>query len=613
MKRNLLLSGHALIFGHAFTTIDSTTLALVNINDPVISTRQCYGSTQVIAGTSSNTATTCNNCFTACPNTGFEGDDCMVATGTGSNWGSRYNRACDIKDASITGGYVNFRRTFGSTTVLNIYPETVCKSSNIYQSTYNAHGARFTATSSNTNYIKGCIEKCNENSQCAYASWEVSKCSPKLSTDVYNFNFTCSMYSSCTPVKQTLTDSFCGPSISAPFGYALQTTTITDGAYYSTSTVYQVRITAAPTTQPTNQPTVPTASPTIPTVEPTTQPTNQPTVPTAEPTIPTAAPTTQPSNQPTVPTAAPTIPTAAPTTQPTNQPTVPTAVPTIPTSVWSATAAPTTQPTNQPTAPTDAPTIPTATPTNQPTNQPTVPTIPTAAPPPEPRLLSDTMFNFCIQNSILFTDCLGVALTSNQRILGRLSEMQVLRLSNYLFTTDIPCASITATFTDYLRRQLFSSAMFFNETSCSISWPEASLLSTGVVIFRLHSVSYTTQVFDMGAFFGIRSSSAYTAFQFNVDRDNIIRLIMNNNHCTTEPLDVRFVMSHSCSVFAVKQKSKLTYQAEMPECLVNNNYVRASFTLDEACQQKVSVDIFNNAIVLPIGQNPIFIDNLIYI
>ena len=235
-----------------------------------------------------------------------------------------------------------------------------------------------------------------------------------------------------------------------------------------------------------------------------------------------------------------------------------------------------------------------------------------AQPTQVPYLISATMNNFCIQNSIPYINCVGASITSTQRILSQISEMRILRLSNYLLSTDVSCASITATFTDYLQRQLFTTALYFNDTHCSVSWPEANLRSPGVVIFRLLSSSIVTQVYDMDSTFGTSSLSAYTAFHFNVDKDNIIRLMMSPNKCTTEPLSVRFVMSNSCSVFALRI-STLSYRASMPDCVLNYNYVRATFILDEICQPKTSVDIFGNAIVLPIGQNPIFKDNLIYL
>ena len=280
---NLLFYGAS-----AYTTIDSTTLALVDINDPILTDYNCYSGTELLAGTTSLFSGTANP-YGSCPTTGPEADDCMATWGTGGSWGYRLNRGCDVAN-TFAQGYIKYRTTFGSTTVLNIYPETVCKTPVIYRSIYNARGARYSLTSSNNNYIRGCIENCTANPSCTHVTWDVSKCSPLLSGDTFNYNYTCTMYSSCTPEKQTATDSLCGPSVSAQFGYSIQTTNIDHGPYYSTSTVYQVRTgTPAPTNQPTAQPTAPTSAPTTPTSAPTNQPTAQPTAPTSAPTVPTSA------------------------------------------------------------------------------------------------------------------------------------------------------------------------------------------------------------------------------------------------------------------------------------------------------------------------------------
>ena len=163
-----------------------------------------------------------------------------------------------------------------------------------------------------------------------------------------------------------------------------------------------VYTTPAPTSVPSNQPTIEPTAPTL-------APSSMPTADTESPTFrPTAIPTKLPSNTPTDnPSALPTnTPTKSPTANPTNRPTAPTNTPTmnpsqIPTD--SPSAIPSSIPTNIPTQiPSDIPTNnPSRTPTAEPTNNPTkIPTnIPSIIPTNNPSQTPTHMPSFNPSNS----------------------------------------------------------------------------------------------------------------------------------------------------------------------------------------------------------------------
>ena len=95
---------------YAATTIDLVTLGLYNISDPIINDYECYGisstDTEMKAAAYSFNGGTDKSINSACPNNGLsDSDDCVAVVGTGSNWGYRYNRVCDVLNA-ISQGYI---------------------------------------------------------------------------------------------------------------------------------------------------------------------------------------------------------------------------------------------------------------------------------------------------------------------------------------------------------------------------------------------------------------------------------------------------------------------------------------------------------------------------